>query len=163
MTPDRFENREDAGRRLAAAVLEAGPYADPLVLALPRGGVPIAVHVARQLDAPLDLLLVRKIGLPRHEELAAGAVVGGAEPQVVQNPEIIRSAGLSEAEFDALRDFMSGREQARLLHSLHKAKRHMKHMMRGKRGGKRHGHHGRGGRRGDRGDGGAPVDDPETF
>ena len=104
MTPDRFENREDAGRRLAAAVLEAGPYADPLVLALPRGGVPIAVHVARQLDAPLDLLLVRKIGLPRHEELAAGAVVGGAEPQVVQNPEIIRSAGLSEAEFDALRD-----------------------------------------------------------
>ena len=77
MTPRRFRDRHDAGRRLAGAL---GPYAgqpDMLVLALPRGGVPVAWEVARALDAPLDVLLVRKLGVPGHEELAMGAIASG--------------------------------------------------------------------------------------
>ncbi|GAA0316439.1 phosphoribosyltransferase [Sphingomonas oligophenolica] len=84
-----FHNRQDAGRKLAAA-LESFRDRDPLVLALPRGGVPVAFEVARALDAELDLLFVRKIGAPGHEEFGIGAVVDGAEPQLVLNDEAIR-------------------------------------------------------------------------
>jgi len=98
-----FRDRTDAGRRLARALIG---YKDqhPIVLALPRGGVPVAAEVARALDAPLDLLLVRKIGVPFHAELAMGAVVDGSAPLVVRNEDIIRMARVSEAEFAAIRD-----------------------------------------------------------
>lgn len=86
-----FADRRDAGVRLAAALghLRA---TKPVVLALPRGGVPVAFEVAKALDAPLDLLLVRKIGAPGHEELALGAVVDGAHPQLVLNDDVMRMA-----------------------------------------------------------------------
>ena len=92
IVPPIFADRRDAGRRLAAALR---PYVDqdPVVLALPRGGVPVAYEVAVELIAPLDLLFVRKIGAPGHPELGIGAVVDGADPQVVMNPDV---AGLVE-------------------------------------------------------------------
>lgn len=85
---DRFRDRRDAGRRLAAAL---GHFrgAAPLILALPRGGVPVAFEVAKALNAPLDLLLVRKIGAPGHEELGLGAIVDGRNPQLVLNQDIV--------------------------------------------------------------------------
>jgi putative phosphoribosyl transferase len=83
-----FVDRCDAGRKLAAAVGKLD-LDDPLVLALPRGGVPVAAEVARALRAPLDLLLVRKIGAPGHEEYAIGALVDGDDPQVVLNEEVM--------------------------------------------------------------------------
>lgn len=73
-----FSNRSEAGRLLARRVQAMG-LADPVVLALPRGGVPVAVEVARALGAPLDLLLVRKIGAPQQPELAVGAVGEGGD------------------------------------------------------------------------------------
>jgi putative phosphoribosyl transferase len=81
-----FIDRHDAGRQLATAVA-ALELDDPIVLALPRGGVPVAYEVAKALRAPLDLLLVRKLGAPRHEEYGIGAVVDGADPQIVLNEE----------------------------------------------------------------------------
>jgi putative phosphoribosyl transferase len=98
-----FSNRAEAGRRLARSLLK---YRDrqPIVLALPRGGVPVAAEVARALHAPLDLILVRKIGVPFQPELAMGAVVDGPVPRVIRNEEIIRMAGVSEADFARVRD-----------------------------------------------------------
>jgi putative phosphoribosyl transferase len=98
-----FRNRQDAGQRLAEA-LKAYRDQRPVVLALPRGGVPVAAEVARALNAPLDLILVRKIGVPYQPELAMGAVVDGPEPLVVRNEDVIRLTGVSEAEFAAIRD-----------------------------------------------------------
>lgn len=98
-----FRDRKDAGRRLAAA-LNGYKGEHPVVLALPRGGVPVAAEVARALEAPLDLILVRKIGVPFHPELAMGAVVDGSAPLVVHNEDVIRMARVSEAEFAATRD-----------------------------------------------------------
>ncbi len=74
------------------------------MLALPRGGVPVAAKVAAALDAPLDLILVRKIGVPFQPELAMGAVVDGIEPIIVRNEDVIRLSGVSESEFNAIRD-----------------------------------------------------------
>lgn len=95
-----FEDRSDAGRRLARVL--AG-YRDqrPLILALPRGGVPVAAEVAASLGAPLDLILVRKVGVPFEPELAMGAVVDGDTPLVVRNEEVILLAGISESQFRA--------------------------------------------------------------
>lgn len=93
--PDRFENRKDAGVRLAQR-LAGFADAHPLILALPRGGVPVAFEVAKALDAQLDLLIVRKIGAPGHEELGIGAVVDGASPQLVLNEAIVRQLAPSE-------------------------------------------------------------------
>lgn len=87
-----FRDRADAGRRLADALAHLRSR-HPLVLALPRGGVPVAHEVAAALDAELDLLFVRKLGAPGHEELGIGAVVDGADPQLVLNEEIARHAG----------------------------------------------------------------------
>ena len=92
-----FHDRAEAGASLAEFVAELG-LDDPVVLALPRGGVPVAAPVARRLSAPLDLLMVRKLGMPGHAELAAGAVVEGAGP--VFNREILAGAGLSETDFE---------------------------------------------------------------
>ena len=85
---DVFSDRRQAGRALAAALM---PLKDehPVVLALPRGGVPVAFEVAQALAAPLDVVLVRKIGAPGHPELGLGAIVEGAEPQVVLNEDIV--------------------------------------------------------------------------
>lgn len=83
-----FADRREAGQRLAQAVA-AFNLDNPLMLALPRGGVPVAFEVAKALRAQLDLLLVRKIGAPGHEEYAIGALVDGADPQVVLNQEAI--------------------------------------------------------------------------
>ena len=77
-----FKDRDEAGRRLAAAVVRLN-LVDPLVLALPRGGVPVAAEVARALRAPLDLLIVRKIGAPGQPELAVAAMAEGDPPTVV--------------------------------------------------------------------------------
>ena len=98
-----FRNRSDAGRQLAKAL--AG-YKDqqPVILALPRGGVPVAAQVAAALNAPLDLILVRKIGVPFQPELAMGAVVDGGAPIVVRNEDVIRLAGIDESEFKAVCD-----------------------------------------------------------
>ena len=96
-----FRDRTEAGRRLAAAL--AGHKAErPVVLALPRGGVPVAAEVAAALDGPLDLILVRKIGVPFQPELAMGAVADGARPLVVRNEDVIRAAGISESAFAAV-------------------------------------------------------------
>jgi len=73
----RFKDRRDAGRRLAAALLEYAGRSDVIVLALPRGGVPVAFEVAQALSAPLDVFLVRKLGVPGHAELAMGAIAAG--------------------------------------------------------------------------------------
>ena len=89
-----FENRSEAGRVLAQRLL-ARALTDPVVLAMPRGGVPVAVEVARALRAPLDLVLVRKIGVPYQRELAAAAIVDGDEPELVLNDDVISLAGVS--------------------------------------------------------------------
>ncbi len=83
-----FRDRSHAGEELAKALHHLASL-DPLVLALPRGGVPVAFEVARALGAPLDLVLVRKIGAPGNEELALGAVIDGAEPKWVINQELV--------------------------------------------------------------------------
>src|SRR5512146_2890000 len=98
-----FVDRIEAGRKLAAAL--ARYKADrPVVLALPRGGVPVAAEVAAALSAPLDLVLVRKIGVPFQPELAMGAVVDGDTPLVVRNEDVVRLAGIGEADFKAVCD-----------------------------------------------------------
>jgi len=93
---DAFADRTEAGRLLAREVLALNPV-DPVVLALPRGGVPVAAEVARALEAPLDLLLVRKIGAPAHRELAVAAVVEGPQPGIVIDRETLDLTGTSEA------------------------------------------------------------------
>lgn len=94
-----FRDRTEAGERLAAAVAALG-LGDPVVLALPRGGLPVAAPVARALGAALDLLMVRKIGVPGNPELAAGAVADGPAHQAVFNEDMLRGLGLSRADFD---------------------------------------------------------------
>jgi putative phosphoribosyl transferase len=98
---DRYSDRNEAGRKLAEALAARG-YADPVVLALPRGGVPVALQVARALSAPLDLVMVRKIGVPTQPELAAAAVVNGPAREIVVNDEIAAMAGLDRAAIEAL-------------------------------------------------------------
>ena len=95
-----FRDRSDAGRRLAEALSEYKGR-NAVVLALPRGGVPVAAEVAAALEASLDLILVRKIGVPAQPELAMGAVVDGGAPIVVRNEEVIELSGTTADEFDA--------------------------------------------------------------
>jgi putative phosphoribosyl transferase len=85
-----FANRQDAGQRLAKALTR---YKDrqPIVLALPRGGVPIGFEIARALGAPLDVLIVRKLRAPGYPELGVGAVVDGPHPQRILNERVIES------------------------------------------------------------------------
>ena len=86
-----FKNRSDAGRKLAKA-LAGYKEQQPVILALPRGGVTVAAEVAAVLNAPLDLILVRKVGVPFQPELAMGAVVDGGAPIIVRNEDVIRLA-----------------------------------------------------------------------
>jgi putative phosphoribosyl transferase len=91
-----FRDREEAGRLLAQRLLHL-KSAKPVVLALPRGGVPVGFEVAQALEAPLDLLMVRKIGAPWQPEFALGAVVDGARPELVLNEEVTARLGIDEA------------------------------------------------------------------
>ncbi|HWP35780.1 MAG TPA: phosphoribosyltransferase [Thermodesulfobacteriota bacterium] len=90
---ERFRDRREAGRELARRLL---PYRDldPVVLALPRGGVPVGYEVARALGAPLDIVVVRKLGAPGQPELAIGALVDGDDPQGVLNPDVVELLGV---------------------------------------------------------------------
>lgn len=90
----KYLDRRDAGR-LLAPLLADWKGAGAIVFALPRGGVPVAVEVAKALGAPLDLLYVRKIGAPLEPELALGAIVDGADPDIVFNDALIRRLGVS--------------------------------------------------------------------
>ena len=93
--PAYFADRRSAGRELATAVSNLG-LTDPVILALPRGGVPLGYEVARALHAPLDIILVRKLGAPGHEEYGIGALVDGASPQVVIDEDIAKMVGATE-------------------------------------------------------------------
>src|SRR5215208_7476367 len=96
--PARFSNRTDAGRRLATVLSPYAHRADVLVLALPRGGVPVAFEVARALNVPLDVFIVRKLGVPGHEEFAMGAIASGGVRVV--NREVVRTLGLSDTDIE---------------------------------------------------------------
>jgi putative phosphoribosyl transferase len=93
-----FHDRVDAGRKLAA-LMGGMRTADAVVLGLPRGGVPVAYEVAHALDLPLDVVIVRKLGVPWHEELAMGAIGDGAR---VVDDETVRSFGVSADQLDAV-------------------------------------------------------------
>ncbi len=90
-----FADRAEAGRLLAEK-LAAMDFARPLVLALPRGGVPVGAKIAARLAAPLGVALVRKIGAPHEPELAVGAVADGPSPEIVVNRELAKTLGLSD-------------------------------------------------------------------
>jgi predicted phosphoribosyltransferase len=94
----RFANRHDAGRRLAQRLTHYAGRGDVVVLALPRGGVPVAFEVARALEAPLDVFVVRKLGVPGHEELAMGAIASGGV--MVLNTDVVASTGVTAAEIE---------------------------------------------------------------
>ena len=93
-----FRDRREAGKALASALGSYAGRSDVLVLALPRGGVPVAVEVAEVLSVPLDLFLVRKLGAPRHRELAIGAIASGGVR--VLNDDVIRWYGSTPAEIE---------------------------------------------------------------
>jgi predicted phosphoribosyltransferase len=95
---ERFQDRTEAGRRLAQALTGHAGEPDLIVLGLPRGGVPVAAEVARALGAPLDVFVVRKLGVPGHEELAMGAIASGGVR--VLNAELLVAAGLSERQVE---------------------------------------------------------------
>jgi predicted phosphoribosyltransferase len=101
-TEAAFHDRADAGRRLAQslAVFGKGPFA---ILALPRGGVPVAAEIARALAAPLDIVLVRKIGVPHQPEYAMGAIAEGDPPVVIRNESVIRALHIPDRAFDDAR------------------------------------------------------------
>jgi len=103
-----FRNRVEAGRQLAAKLMAYADRPDVLVLALPRGGVPVAYEVAHALDAPLDVFLVRKLGLPGQEELAMGAIATGGVR--VLNEDVVRALDLP----DEVIDEVTAREQQEL-------------------------------------------------
>ena len=96
----RFRDRVDAGRVLARELDAYRGRPDVLVLALPRGGVPVAFEVARELGAPLDVFVVRKLGMPGHEEYAIGAIATGGVRII--NEEAIRTFGVTHAEIEAV-------------------------------------------------------------
>lgn len=96
----RFRDRNEAGEALAEAVARLG-LANPAVLALPRGGVPVAEPVARRLEAPLDLLMARKIGAPGNPEFAVGAVTDGDDPRTAFNADTLLALGMAEVDFES--------------------------------------------------------------
>ena len=100
--PYRFTDRSQAGRLLAERVVAMG-LVQPVVYALPRGGVPVAREIALALQAPLDLILVRKLGAPGAPELALGAVVDGDPPVTVINPDVQAMTGAGAAYLDRVR------------------------------------------------------------
>ncbi|HEY7447445.1 MAG TPA: phosphoribosyltransferase [Vicinamibacterales bacterium] len=110
----RFRDRAEAGQLLAEQLAEYSARSDVLVLALPRGGVPVALEIARRLSVPLDVFLVRKLGVPWHRELAMGAIAsGGIE---VLNDEVVRTYGIPRHVLDAVAK-VEGEELERRMHS----------------------------------------------
>jgi len=103
-----FKDRRDAGRKLAQYLTRYTNRPDVVILALPRGGVPVAFEVARALNAPLDIFLVRKLGLPGHEELAMGAIASGGLR--VLNEDIVGALNIPDAVVEAV----ARRERAEL-------------------------------------------------
>ena len=100
---DRFVDRADAGRSVAALLADYAGRGDVVVLGLPRGGVPVAAEIARLLDADLDVLVVRKLGVPGHAELAMGAIADiGRTVEVVTNDSVIGRLGITPAAFDGV-------------------------------------------------------------
>ncbi|HEU0114749.1 MAG TPA: phosphoribosyltransferase family protein, partial [Thermomicrobiales bacterium] len=95
-----FRDRNDAGRQLAAKLQAYADRPDVIVLGLPRGGVPVAAEVAGALGAPLDAFLVRKLGVPGHEELAMGAIAGGGIR--VLNDDVVGPLAIPAAAIDAV-------------------------------------------------------------
>ncbi|MBB3146817.1 putative phosphoribosyltransferase [Phyllobacterium trifolii] len=95
-----FDDRADAGRQLANA-LKQYRNQDVVVLALPRGGVAVAAEIANELGAPLDLIIVRKVGVPYQPELAMGAVMDGSHPIIVRNDDVFQRSGVSEELFQS--------------------------------------------------------------
>lgn len=95
-----FPNRTEAGKQLARKLARYARRPDVLVLALPRGGVPVASEVARALEAPLDVFVVRKLGVPGHEELAMGAIASGGVR--VLNGSVVDSLGILDETIDAV-------------------------------------------------------------
>src|SRR5437660_5820730 len=95
-----FRDRTDAGRHLADRLTEYADRPDVVVLALPRGGVPVAYEVAKALHVPLDVFVVRKLGVPGHEELAMGAIATGGV--LVRNEEVIRELGIPDEVIEAV-------------------------------------------------------------
>jgi len=95
-----FKDRADAGRKLAAQLTRYADRPDVLVLALPRGGVPVAYEVAKALNAPLDIFLVRKLGVPGHEELAMGAIATGGVRVV--NDDLVSYLGIPDEVIDSI-------------------------------------------------------------
>src|ERR1700716_3964178 len=98
--PGLFRDRREAGRLLAERLKAYANRPDVLVLALPRGGVPVAYEVARALGAPLDVFIVRKLGIPGYEELAMGAVASGGVR--VLNDQLVERLGIPEDMIDAV-------------------------------------------------------------
>jgi predicted phosphoribosyltransferase len=95
-----FQDRREAGRKLAVLLHNAFIEGDAIVLGLPRGGVPVAFEVARALRLPLDVFVVRKLGVPGQEELAMGAIASGG--MVVLNEAVIRACGIGRETIDAV-------------------------------------------------------------
>jgi predicted phosphoribosyltransferase len=95
-----FGDRREAGKALAQAVRQYAGRNDVIVLALPRGGVPVGYEVARALRAPLDVFLVRKLGVPGHEELAMGALASGG--LVLINEDVVNALGIRDHEIDSV-------------------------------------------------------------
>jgi putative phosphoribosyl transferase len=102
MTLTRFRNRTEAGELLARRLTQYADRSDVLVLGLPRGGVPVAFAVAQALNAPLDICLVRKLGVPGHKELAMGAIASGGVR--VLNYDVLGWLGISGKTIDAVAD-----------------------------------------------------------
>jgi putative phosphoribosyl transferase len=100
MSPRLFRDRTEAGRLLAARLEKYARTPDVMVLALPRGGVPVAYEVAKALHAPLDVFIVRKLGVPGHEELAMGAVASGGVR--VLNDQVVKGLGIPDYVIDAV-------------------------------------------------------------
>jgi predicted phosphoribosyltransferase len=108
MNGTRFHNRREAGRLLAAKLSAYAKRPDVIVLALPRGGVPVAYEVAQALEAPLDVFLVRKLGVPGHEEYALGAIATGGVRVI--NQDLVRALRIPPATIEAI----AAREQQEL-------------------------------------------------
>lgn len=95
---EKIKNREEAGKKLAEQLAAYKDKEDVWILALPRGGVPVAEQIARALKAPLEVFIVRKLGVPGHQELAMGAIASGGVR--VMNMDVVRSLGISEEQIE---------------------------------------------------------------